>query len=195
MKKQKIQLIVLIVALAVLSGAFFGFRKYRETQAEKPAEEEGTVLFGVNSEDVVNLIYDYNGETFRYEKVEGTWYLVEDHSRSVKQYYLNAMATGASSITAALVLENVTDLSQYGLETPQQTIIFDTAVQRFRICVGDRNTITSSYYIQLPDRPGMVYIVPETYINRFHYGAEDVIEVQEENTGADADAAGSEGTE
>ena len=185
MKKQKIQLIVLILILAALAGAFFGVRKYKE--AQKPVEKEGIAVFDLDSGDVINMIYDYEGETYQYEKVDGTWYLAEDHSQTVKQYYLNAMAMGVSSVTADQVLENVTDLSQYGLETPQRTIIFDTTVQRFRIYVGDKNSLTSNYYIQLSDQPGTVYIVQATYFDRFNYGPEDVIEAQEEDTeGTDA---------
>lgn len=179
MKKQKIQLIALVLILAALAGSFFGIRKYKETQAEKPVEEEGTALFDLASEDVVNIIYDYDGETYQYEKAEGTWYLAQDHSLTVKQYYLNTMAAGVSSLTAVQTIENAEDLSQYGLDAPR-TIIFDTAVQRFRIYVGDRNAVTSSCYIQLPDKPGTVYIVPETLINRFNHGPEDIIEVQED---------------
>lgn len=186
MKKQKIQLIVLVLMLAALAGAFFGIRKYKEAQAQKPIEEEGTAVFDVGSEDVINIIYDYDGETCQYEKVDGTWYLAEDHSQTVKQYYLSAMAAGVSSLKADQILENVTDLSQYGLDTPQ-SIIFDTAIQRFRIYVGDKNSMTSSYYIQLSDQPDRVYIVPETYINRFHYGPEDIIEAQEDEAGIDTD--------
>lgn len=179
MKKQRIQLIALVLVLAALAGAFFGIRKYKETQEMKPAEEDGTIILDVSSDDVVNIIYDYDGETYQYEKVEGTWYLAEDHSQSVKQHYINAMALGASKLKATQILENVKDLSQYGLEAPR-TVIFDTAIQRFRIYVGDRNVMTSSYYIQLPDKPDTVYIIPETFINRFNYGPENIIEVQEE---------------
>lgn len=178
MKKQKIQLIVLVLILAALAGAFFGIRKYQEAQAQKPVEEEGIVVFNLKQDDIVNIIYDYEGVTYQYEKVEGTWYLAEDHSQGIKQSYLNSMAMGVASIIATQALENVTDLSQYGLETPQRTIIFDTAVQRFKIYVGDKNTLTSSYYIQLPDQPGTVYIVPQTNMNRFERGPDEIFEVQ-----------------
>lgn len=182
MKKQKVQLVALILVLAALAGTFFGIRKYKETQEKKPAEENGTVILDVSRDDVVNIIYDYDGETYQYEKAEGTWYLAEDHTQSVKQHYIDAMALGASKLTATQILENVEDLSQYGLESPR-TIVFDTAIQRFRIYVGDRNVMTSSYYIQLPDKPDTVYIVPDTFFNRFNYGPEDIIEVQEEEAG------------
>ena len=163
MKKQKIQLIVLILVLAALAGSFFAVRKYKETQAEKPVEEDGIAVLEVRTEDVINIIYDYEGETYQYEKVDGTWYFAQDHTQNVKQYYLSGMAT------------------------PQQTIIFDTAVQRFRVNVGDANSMTSSYYIQLPEKPDTVYIVPNTCITPFQYGPENIIEVQE-------DEAGTEGT-
>ena len=188
MKKQKIQLIALILVLAALAGSLFGIRKYKEAQAEKPVEEDGIAVLEVRSEDLINIIYDYEGETYQYEKVDGTWYFAQDHTQNVKQYYLSGMATGASTLIASQVLEDVKDLSQYGLDTPQQTIIFDTAVQRFRVNVGDANSMTSSYYIQLPEKPDTVYIVPNTCITPFQYGPENIIEVQE-------DEAGTEGTE
>lgn len=190
MKKQKIQLIILVLVLAALAGTFFGIKKYKEKQAEKPAEDEGIAVIEVKSEDVINIIYDYEGETYQYEKVEGTWYLAQDHSQSVKQYYLSGMAMGASSFMASQVLEGVKDLSQYGLDAPQRTIIFDTAVQRFRINVGDANALTASYYIQLPEKPDTVYIVPNTCITRFNYGPDDIIEPQEAGDGAGTDTGG-----
>ena len=61
--------------------------------------------------------------------------------------------------------------------------------------MGDRNSMTSSYYIQLPDKPDTVYVVPETYINSFNYGLNDIIEVQEDETGTDMDADAGAGTE
>lgn len=199
MKKQKIQLIVLVLILAALVGAFFGLRKYNEAQAQKPAEEEGIVVFDVKSDDIINIIYDFEGVTYQYEKVDGTWYLAEDHSQTVKPYYLNAMAMGTADLRATQALEDVTDLSQYGLDVPQRTIIFDTAVQRFRINVGDKNLTTESYYIQVPDQPGIVYIVPQTYMDRFDRGPEDIIEVPEEGSGdtgsgTDTEAEGDKGT-
>ena len=187
MKKQKIQLIVLVLILAALAGGFFGVRKYKEAQAQKPVEKENKAIFDVSSDDVVNIIYDYEGETYQYEKADDTWYLAEDHTQTVLQYYLSAMARGISTLEADQILENVTDLSQYGLDAPR-TVIFDTAIQRFRFYVGDKNSMTSSYYIQLPDKPDTVYIVPESCIRSFNYGPDDIIEVQEDETGTDADA-------
>lgn len=194
MKKQKIQLAAMLLVLAALAAAFLGLKKYNEAQSELPAEEEGEVIIGAAYDDVVNLIYEYEGETYQYEKEEDTWYLAEDHSRNVKQYRVKAMLAGVTPLRAAQTLENVEDLSVYGLEAPQRTIIFDTAVQRFKIYVGDANSLTSSYYIRLEGDPDTVYIVAQADINRFNYGLEDILEAEEEpeEGTASGDGAGGE---
>lgn len=185
MKKQKIQLLVLLVVLAALAAAFFGLKKYNEVQSETPAEEEGDVIIDVAYADVVNLIYEYDGETYHYEKTEDTWYLAEDYSQNVRQYRIKAMLVGVTPLKATKTLENVTDLSLYGLENPQRTIIFDTDIQRFTIYVGDANSLTSSYYIQLQGKPDTVYVVAQADINRFNFGTDDIIEPAEETGEAD----------
>ncbi len=181
MKKQKIQILVLGLALVALVGALFGLRKYNEKQAQQPADEEGIMIIEAFSSDIVTLSYDYEGETYSLEKVEDTWYPAGDHSRAVKPYYINGMLGGVSRLTVTDMLENVTDLSSFGLENPQRRIVFDTDIQRFQIYVGDYNSLTSSYYIQLADQPDVVYIVPQGSISRFNCGLEEILEEEAED--------------
>lgn len=179
MKKQKRQLVIMILLLALLVGAFYGLRAW-QSRAPEAVETEGDIIIDVAYEDVVNLIYEYEGETYHYEKTEDTWYLAEDYGQNVRQYRIKAMLAGVTPLEAVQTIENVTDLSLYGLEEPQRTIIFDTAIQRFQISVGDSNGLTSSYYIQLKNEPDKVYVVDQSDINRFNFGSEDIIEAEEE---------------
>ena len=171
---------IMVLVLALLVGTLLGLRTYRESRPLQPEEAEGDVIIDVAYEDVVNLIYEYDGETYHYEKTEDTWYLAEDYGQNVRQYRIKAMLAGVTPLEATQTIGNVTDLSIYGLEEPQRTIIFDTAVQRFQIFVGDSNGLTSSYYIQLKNEPDKVYVVAQSDINSFNFGSGDIIEAEEE---------------
>ena len=43
MKRQRTQLLILVVVLCALAAAFFGIRQYNKVQAQKPAEEEESI--------------------------------------------------------------------------------------------------------------------------------------------------------
>lgn len=181
MKKQKIQLLILLLALVALGGTFFGVKKYNELQENRPAEEEEqTIIVNVAESDMIRLSYDYAGKTYCLEKKDGVWHPAEDSSRKVKDYYVDLLAKGMAPLTATQTLENVTDLAQYGLEKPLRTIILETAVQRFQINVGDNNSLTGGCYIQVTDRPETVYIVPQAYAERYNYALDDILEAVEE---------------
>lgn len=181
MKKQKRQLVVLLLALVALGGTFFGVKKYNELQANQPVEEEEqTIIVNMAESDMIRLSYDYDGETYCLEKKDGVWYPAGDSSRKVKDYYVSLMAKNMAPLTATQTLENVTDLAEYGLEEPRRTIVLETATQRFQINVGDNNSLTGDCYIQVTDRPDTVYIVPQTYAERYDYTLEDILEDVEE---------------
>lgn len=180
MKKQKRQLLVLLLALAALGGTFFGVRKYNELQAGRPAEgEEQDIILNVAESDMVRLSYNYDGETYRFEKEDGVWHPEGDSSRTVKEHFVDLIAGGMAPLTAAQTIENVTDLAQYGLEEPRKTVILETAAHQYQIHVGDNNSLTGDCYIQVTDRPATVYIVPQSYAARYDYSLEEILEAVE----------------
>lgn len=181
MKKQKRQLLVLLLALVALGGTFFGVKKYNELQENRPAEEEEQIIIvNVAESDMIRLSYVYEGETYCLEKKDGVWHPAGDSTRKVKDYYIGLMAKKMAPLTATQTLENVTDLAEYGLEEPLRTIILETATQKFQINVGDNNSLTGNCYIQVTDRPETVYIVNQAYIERYNHALEDILEAVEE---------------
>lgn len=181
MKRQRTQLLILVLVLCALAAAFFGIRQYNKVQAQKPAEEEESIsVIDAAKDDVTAFSYDYEGETYSFEKEDDTWYAAEDHSLNIKQTRMTSMLGGVSPLTATQVIENVTDLAQYGLVTPQRTITLETAGASYILYVGDENELTSSYYVSLPSTD-TVYVVSASSINRFNYALEDLIEEEEES--------------
>ena len=76
------------------------------------------------------------------------------------------------------MIENVTDMSQYGLADPERTIQYETADRSVIINVGNLNSMTSQYYIAFPSEM-KVYVVATNVVTGFNYTLEDLVEVEE----------------
>lgn len=174
MKKQRNQLIFLVVALAILAAGFFALKYYNKQQDENAKEAVSDVVFDVGAEDILKITYEYSGETNCFEKVDGTWYYAKDHSLDINQYNINSMAEKCAGLAATQTIEDVTDMSQYGLDTDARTIRFETAEESYTFKIGDNNTITDIYYICEPE-DSTVYAVSSSIVTVFNYTLDDVV--------------------
>lgn len=181
MKKQKIQMLVLLGVLLLLCGTFLGVKKYNQKQAEKPEETDQVVVIDVSTEDIVRFSYDYEGETYAYEKEDDTWYYAPDHSLKLLQYRTGNLMSGLAPLKTRQVIENVTDLEQYGLKEPKQTITYETATESYILYVGSQNSVTGGYYVCMPSQ-STVYMVEASAINKLTVTAEDLIDTATDTT-------------
>lgn len=181
MKKQKIQMLVLLGVLLLLCGMFLGVKKYNQKQAEKPEETDQVVVIDVSTEDIVRFSYDYEGETYSYEKEDDTWYYAPDHSLKLLQYRTGNLMSGLAPLKTGQVIENVTDLEQYGLKEPKQTITYETATESYILYVGSQNSVTGGYYVCMPSQ-STVYMVEASAINKLTVTAEDLIDTTTDTT-------------
>ena len=181
MKKQRKQIVVLLVILIVLAVLFLCVKQYNKAQAEKPVESDKQIILDVNSDDIVRYSYDYEGETYTFEKEDDTWYYADDHSVKLLQYRTGNMTEGVAPLEVTQVIENVSDLSQYGLTEPQRTISYETATGSYILYVGDKNEVTGSYYVSMPSET-TVYVGAATDSNKFNTSLEDLIDTSEEES-------------
>ncbi len=181
MKKQKKQLIILIVVILVLGGCFLGLRQYAAKQESETPEAEGTALTALTKEDVVRFAYDYEDVTYEYDKVDDTWYYTPDHELTLTQYRLNTIAGNLAGLTAEDTIENVEDLSQYGLSEDSRTVTFASEGESYAFWIGDHNELMGLYYICRPSET-TVYTVKESVITSLNLNVEDIVEEEEETT-------------
>lgn len=184
MKKQRNQLLFLVVVMAVLAAGFFALKYYNKKQSEKPEEVIGDVVFDVGEEDILKITYEYSGETNSFEKIDDTWYYTEDHSLDINQYNITSMAEKCAILEVEQTIENVTDMSQYGLDTDARTICFETAEKSYTFKIGDNNAITDIYYIR-GFEDSTVYAVSSSIVTVFNYTLDDV--VKDSVSGGDAE--------
>lgn len=180
MKKQKKQLLILIVVLFVVGMALYGVNHYNQVQSQIPEEDTDIVLVDVTMDDVCRLTYDYNGEHNTLVKKEDVWYDEEDESLSLNQTLVENMLVSIAPLKAVSQIEGVTDLEQYGLKNPERTIVFETqdgTIHQYQ--VGDYNSVSSVYYLKEADND-TVYVVSSVTVTRFNKTLEDIVETATE---------------
>lgn len=197
MKKKQRQMIGMLLALVVLAAAFLGIRQYNKNASSAASTTEDTqeTVLDVNSDDITSFCYVYEGETYAFEKEDETWYYTDDHSLNLNQDRIKAMILKVAPLKADQVIENVTDMSQYGLADPERTIQYETADCSVIINVGNLNSMTSQYYIAFPSEM-KVYVVTTNVVTGFNYTLEDLVEETTEATEtAESETVATETTE
>ena len=183
MKKKQRQMIGMLLALVVLAVAFLGIRQYNKNAESTTSATEDTqeTILDVNSDDITSFSYVYEGETYSFEKEGDTWYYADDHSLNLKQERIKAMLLKVAPLEVNQVIDNVTDMSQYGLANPERTIQYETADRSVIINVGNLNSMTSQYYIAFPSEM-KVYAVTTNVVTGFNYTLDDLVEETTEET-------------
>lgn len=197
MKKKQRQMIGMLLALVVLAAAFLGIRQYNKNASSATSTTEDTqeTVLDVNSDDIISFRYVYEGETYAFEKEDDTWYYADDHSLNLNQERIKAMILKVAPLKADQVIENVTDMSQYGLADPERTIQYETADRSVIINVGNLNSMTSQYYIAFPSEM-KVYVVATNVVTGFNYTLDELVEETTEATEtAETETAETETTE
>ena len=176
-------MIGMLLALVVLAAAFLGIRQYNKNAsfATSTTEDTQETVLDVNSDDITSFNYVYEGENYSFEKEDDTWYYADDHSLNLKQERIKAMILKVAPLKVNQVIDNVTDMSQYGLTNPERTIQYETADRSVIINVGDLNSMTSQYYIAFPSEM-TVYAVTTNVVTGFNYTLDDLVEETTEET-------------
>lgn len=190
-------MIGMLLALVVLAAVFLGIRQYNKNASSATSTTEDTqeTVLDVISDDITSFSYVYEGETYAFEKEDDTWYYADDHSLNLNQDRIKAMILKVAPLKADQVIENVTDMSQYGLADPERTIQYETADRSVIINVGNLNSMTSQYYIAFPSEM-KVYVVATNVVTGFNYTLDDLVEETTEATEtAETETAETETTE
>lgn len=159
MKRQSRQFIVLLVLLIVVVVAFFGVMQYNKIQKDNPASEPAERIIDINRDDIIRFSYDYMGEVYTYEKVDDVWHCVDAPDIELYQNKVIAMVSRFAAVEIRQTIENVTDLSQYGLAEGYRVLSYETATESYTLHIGNLNEVTDVYYICMPSA-NTVYTVP-----------------------------------
>lgn len=171
MKKKTVKMVLAVVSLAVLCGAYLGVSTYvsKQEEAENSKEEEEQVSVTDASADeieTVKFLIDKKEVTFQRKAEE--WVKGNDEAFPVSQDTLNNAVGMLGDLKAERVLDDVSDLSEYGLDSPVNTIVFKTKVgEETSIKIGAKNESVSQYYVKKNEDDKKVYLVASASIEPF----------------------------
>ena len=180
-KRKKKQLIFIFVCFTVIRAAYLGSQYYKNHFPVDDEEDEISVLDIDTS--LVNEIGITNGEeTINLQKDNDTWKCVDDKDFTIDSTKLQVFLDAAGSITSELKIENVTDMSQYGLDHPSLSISLQWDSNLYTIYIGDQNTVAGGvYYLKINDED-TVYTIENYKYNMLNKTKEDFAAEEETET-------------
>ncbi|MCR4902690.1 MAG: DUF4340 domain-containing protein [Butyrivibrio sp.] len=180
MKKQQIQLLIMLVVLLAFIGSFFGLKKYNEAKANEVDEPQYTAL-SLDSSDISTLKVSNTEGEFTLEYFDDTWYFLDDDQTLLLQSTVASMAGDFCDITSDKVIENAENLADYGLDEPEITVTATmTDGTEHTLYIGDLNSTASIYYIMVDDDT-TVYTVSSTLHTHFDGSADELIDTSSED--------------
>ena len=168
--KKSTKLVSAVVILAVLGGVYVGINSYvsKEESAESSSEEESkTEMFSVKTDDIKSLEFIIDKKDTTFEKKDDSWVKKDETAFPVNQTTLDSAASALEKVEADRVLEKVDDLTEYGLDSPSNSVTVTTADGTTKFNIGDENTSTNQYYISKDDEDSTVYVVAADTVTPF----------------------------
>ena len=167
--KKSTKLVSAVVVLAVLGGVYVGLNTYvsKEEKTESSEEESKTEVFSVKTDDIKSLEFIVDKKEVTFEKKDDSWVKKDETAFPVNQTTQDSAASAIKKVEADRVLEDVEDLTEYGLDSPSNTVTVDTADGTTKLNIGDENTSTNQYYISKDDDDSTVYVVAADTVSPF----------------------------
>lgn len=168
--KKSTKLVSAVVVLAVLGGTYVGLNTYvsKEEKTESSSEEESkTEVFSVKTDDIKSLEFIVDNKETTFEKKDDSWVKKDETAFPVNQTTLDSAASAIEKVEADRVLKKVDDLTEYGLDSPSNTVTVDTSDGTTKFNIGDENTSTNQYYISKDDDDSTVYVVAADTVTPF----------------------------
>ncbi|MED7661901.1 DUF4340 domain-containing protein [Blautia wexlerae] len=121
-----------------------------------------------------------------FEKDDDSWVKKDETDFPVNQTTLDSAASAIASVDSDRVLEDVDDLSEYGLDSPSNTIKIVTKSDEedgdditTTLYVGDENSSTSQYYVRKDDDEKTVYLIDSSCVEPFTKSLNDYAQMED----------------
>lgn len=155
-----------------------------ESIEDSTEEAEESISSGTDSteeaEESISSGTDSTEESEASETEDVQWVCDNDTELKLNTSKITTMLGCITSITASEKFDADTDVSDFGFDTPQNTITMTTDDNTYTIVVGAKNAMLSQYYIKVNDD---VYLSSTTIPSQFAVTLDDLIQSDDsENT-------------
>ena len=189
MKNKTVKMVLAVVVLGVCCGAYAGVKTYVAHQEQKESEEdseESTTVFTASTDNIKSLDFMVDDTETTFEKDDDSWVKNDETDFPVNQTTLDSAASAIASVDSDRVLEDVDDLSEYGLDSPSNTIKIVTKSDEedgdditTTLYVGDENSSTSQYYVRKDDDEKTVYLIDSSCVEPFTKSLNDYAQMED----------------
>ena len=188
MKNKTVKMVLAVVVLGVCCGAYAGVKTYVAHQEQKESEEdseESTTVFTASTDNIKSLDFMVDDTETTFEKDDDSWVKNDETDFPVNQTTLDSATSAIASVDSDRVLEDVDDLSEYGLDSPSNTIKIVTKSDEedgdditTTLYVGDENSSTSQYYVRKDDEK-TVYLIDSSCVEPFTKSLNDYAQMED----------------
>ncbi len=181
MKKQKIQMCILLAVCGLCVGGYFAINRHEFEIKEELSE---VLVTDFNKDDVTGLTVSGDYELKLVKGDDGVWREESIPEKAIKQESVNMLLSEIDNITTSeTVIEAPEDLSQYGLDEPFRTITAELSDgTSVTLCAGAKSDLLSKYYVKTESGES-VYMVDSYIVEDFAKMPEELVE--EETTGTE----------
>lgn len=210
MAKKSVKLIAGTGVLICLAGVYFLLGRYNEQNEEAAADAaSGETILEIDTENLVSASFSIDGTKQTFVKDGDEWILEGDDTFPVDSSALLSCLSGLTPLKAQRTLTDVSDLSEYGLDEPQNTVtLTDAEGSQTVITFGDANANTTDDYLMLDEDTATVYTVESSFLdslskNLYDYALSDdlpqlqtdeITGIQVSGTDSDYELANTDGT-
>ncbi|MBV9599167.1 MAG: DUF4340 domain-containing protein [Chloroflexi bacterium] len=159
-----------LVAAAILAVLVFGLDKFNigptptananatstTTAAQQPQ------IFSFDDSKVTTFLLRQAGQSVQVDRQNGTW-VVDGSGDVANQASFNSLVTRMSQMKATRAVDNPGDLSQYGLDSPNESAIatLDDGT-KYQLDLGNKTPVQTGTYAKTADAPA-VYVIPDQF--------------------------------
>ena len=179
MKKSRILIPAVVLVLCI--GVWMGLRSYNRSTEQKTEEQEekAQTVLSVPAEDIQSFSFMSGGNTYEFVKKEDVWSYTGDKNFPVDEDQVEELLSSFEQVEAARVLQDVTDLSEYGLSEPSNVITLkDREGTVYTLSIGNLNSSTGDYYVSAEEEH-TVYTIDSTIPLNFQIGLYDLARTED----------------
>lgn len=144
-----------------------------ESIEDSTEESKESISNGTDSTEESESSEIESSETESSETEDVQWVCDNDPELKLNTSKITTMLGCITSITAFEKFDADTDVSDFGFDTPQNTITMTTDDNTYTIVVGAKNAMLSQYYIKVNDD---VYLSSTTIPSQFAVTLDDLIQ-------------------
>jgi len=167
----------LYVMLGILIAACIATFAVMHTEEKKEKiRNSGEIVLELSSDAVTALSWEHGDTALSFHK-DGTWLYDGDENFPVSEEKIRELLGVFESFGVSFVIEDVSDLSMYGLDEPVCTIQMETEDQSYEVTLGDFSNMDEERYVSIGD--GNVYLAKNDPLDQFDAALRDMIDHDE----------------